>query len=138
MSRARRLLSSAICLGAAGMGVAGPARAEPPVPHQVTYTVTTETPVSAAVYFRQSDPPSWADYSHNPYVFSPKVDVEIGPDRPWVLHATLLDPARWAMVSATSGRAQVEPMFRCRLAVDGVVVATSSGPKGVLCAMRHF
>lgn len=138
MSRVRCLWSSVICLGAAGLAAAGHAQAEPPVPHQVTYTVTTETPVSAAVYFRQNDPPSWADYSHNPYVFSPKVDVEIGPDRPWVLHATLLDPARWAMVSATSGRAQVEPMFRCELAVDGVVVDTSSGPKGALCAIRHF
>lgn len=84
------------------------------------------------------DPPTWADYSHNPYEFSPKVRVEVGPGQPWVLHATLIDPQRWAMVTATSGRLPAEPMFRCELSVDGSVVATADGPKGALCALRHW
>jgi hypothetical protein len=128
----------ALCIGATALTVAAPAQAEPPVPRQVTYTVTTETAVLADIYFRDVDPPSWADYSHNPYLFSPKASAEITPDRPWVLHVTLMDPDRWAMVSATSGRTPGEPKFRCELAVDGVVVATSDGPKGALCAIRHW
>lgn len=133
-----RCALAALCIGATALTVAVPAQAGPPVPRQVTYTVTTETPVSADIYFRDVDPPTWADYSHNPYLFSPKASVEITPDRPWVLHATLMDPDRWAMVSATSGRTPGEPQFRCELAVDGVVVATSDGPKGALCAIRHW
>jgi hypothetical protein len=124
--------------GLAVIFVAGSAHAEPPAPHQITYTVTAAAPVTAEIYFRDVDPPNWADYSHNPYVFSPKVVVEVGPDRPWVRHATLVDPNRWAMVSATSGRIPGEPAFHCELAVDGVVVATGDGPKGALCSLRHW
>ncbi len=134
----RRLLS-ALCLGAVAVSTAGAAQAQPPSPRHVTYTVTTQIPVSADIYYRNVDPPTWADYSHNPYVFSPKVSVELGPGRPWILHASLLNPDRWAMVTATSGRAPGgEPMFHCELAVDGVVVATADGPKGALCALRHW
>lgn len=122
----------------ATMATTIPAQAEPAAPRHVTYTVSAATPVSADIYFRDVDPPTWADYSHNTYVFSPKVSVEVGPDSPWILHTTLSDPDRWAMVSATSGRSPGEPMFHCELSVDGVVVATSDGPKGALCAIRHW
>ena len=134
-------MSAVVCstlTGLAAIFVAGSAHAEPPAPHQVTYTVTAATPVTADIYFRDVDPPNWADYSHNPYIFSPKIEVEVGPDRPWVRHTMLLDPNRWAMVSATSGRIPGEPAFRCELAVDGVVVATGDGPKGALCSLRHW
>lgn len=114
-----------------------PALAQP-VPHLISYTVTTAHPVSADIYFRDVDPPTWADYSHNPYMFSPKVTVEVGPDRPWVLNATLFDPNRWAMVSATSGMSPQSPGFRCELSVDDVVVSTDAGPKGALCSIRHW
>lgn len=133
-----RKLIATLCAGASALTTAVPAHSEPPVLRDVTYTVTTATPVSADIYFRDVDPPNWADYSHNSYMFSPKVSVELGPDRPWVLRAALADPDKWAMVSATSGRRPVEPMFRCELAVDGVVVATAEGAKGALCALRHW
>ncbi len=115
-----------------------PAHADPPPLHQVTYTVTAQTPTRADIYYRETDPPNWADYSHNPYVFSPKAEVEVGPGAPWVLTVQLADPDRWAMVSATSGRGPATPAFHCELAVDGVVVATGDGPKGALCAVRHW
>ncbi|OBK80340.1 hypothetical protein A5649_13005 [Mycolicibacter heraklionensis] len=115
-----------------------PAHADPPAPHEVVYTVSAESQVTADIYYRDTDPPTWADYSHNPYQFSPKVRVEVGPGTPWVLHATLVDPQRWAMVTASSGRAPGEPRFRCELKVDGAVVATADGPKGALCALRHW
>ena len=139
MSRGR--LPVVVCTALTGFAATvttGPAHADPPGGHHVTYTVTAESPVTADIYFREVDPPNWADYSHNPYVFSPKVQVEVGADRPWVLHATLVDPNRWAMVSATSGRTPGEPVFHCQLAVDGVVVATGDGPKGALCSLRHW
>ncbi|ORB24986.1 hypothetical protein [Mycolicibacterium parafortuitum] len=114
------------------------AAAAPAAAHQVTYTVTAQQPVSADIYYRDVDPPTWADYSHNPYQFSPKVTVDIGPQQPWVLTVQLADPDRWAMVSATRGRLPAEPGFRCELAVDGVVVATGEGPRGALCSLRHW
>lgn len=133
-----RAVSPAVLLVAVAVSTAAPANAQPPAAHQITYTVTSQTPVTAEIFYREVDPPTWADYSHNPYVFSPKVEVAIGPDNPWVFHATLADPYRWAMVAATSGRQPVEPVFLCQLAVDGVVVATGDGPKGALCALRHW
>ena len=131
-------LVAALCAGVAALLTAGPAQADPPTLHDVTYTVTSSTSVSADIYFRDVDPPTWADYSHNPYVFSPKVSVEVGPGRPWSLQVRLADPARWAMVSATGGRAAGDAGFRCELSVDGTVVSTSGGPKGALCAIRHW
>ncbi|WP_003894225.1 hypothetical protein [Mycolicibacterium smegmatis] len=136
----RQLMRVVLATGsvAAVMCLAVPAHADPPPLHQVTYTVTAQTPTRADIYYRETDPPNWADYSHNPYVFSPKAEVEVGPGAPWVLTVQLADPDRWAMVSATSGRGPATPAFHCELAVDGVVVATGDGPKGALCAVRHW
>lgn len=133
-----RYLNAALCLWTGALASAAPAQAEPPVLHDVTYTVTAEIQVLADIYYREIDPPTWADYSHNPYVFSPKVSVELGPDKPWTLDVRLADPPRWAMVSATSGPAPGEPVLRCELSVDGSVVATGDGPKGALCSLRHW
>lgn len=135
------MLRLALAAALGGVGWLTPvtaARADPPAPHQVVYTVTTDIPVTADIYYREVDPPTWADYSHNPYEFSPTVRVEVGPGKPWVLRATLIDPERWAMVTATRGRLPAEPMFHCELSVDGAVVATADGPKGALCALRHW
>ncbi|UXA09730.1 hypothetical protein KXD97_16095 [Mycobacterium sp. SMC-8] len=127
--------AAVLCAAAAAVPSA---QAYPPGPRQVTYTVTTEQPVTADIYYRDADPPTWADYSHNPYRFSPRARVDIGPQKPWVLTVALADPDRWAMVSATSGPLPGEPLFRCELAVDGVVVATGHGPCGALCSVRHW
>ncbi|MGV0698857.1 hypothetical protein [Mycolicibacter sinensis] len=124
--------------GAGGLAAAVVAHADTPTSHHVVYTVTAAAPVTAEIYYRDVDPPTWADYSHNPYEFSPMARVEVGPGQPWVLHATLIDPQRWAMVTATSGRLSAAPMFHCELSVDGAVVATADGPKGALCALRHW
>ncbi len=114
------------------------AAAEGPAPHRVRYVVTADHPTSADVYYRDTDPPTWAEYSHNPYQFSPKAKVLLGPDDPWVLDTALIDPDRWAMVVATSGQRADRPTIRCELTVDGSVVATHSGPKGALCSLRHW
>jgi hypothetical protein len=112
--------------------------AQGPVLHHVKYTINAEKPSYADIYYRDTDPPTWAEYSHNPYQFSPSVEAEVGPDQPWVLEVMLADPSRWAMVTASGGSSPIEPMFRCELAVDGVVVDSNDGPKGALCSLRHW
>jgi hypothetical protein len=131
-------VGSALVLAAGLAGSAGMAHAEDPVLHQVTYSVFTELPFRADIYYRDTDPPTWADYSHDPYLFSPKVEADVGPAMPWVLNVQLANPDQWAMVMATSGRSPDPPNFHCVLAVDGVVVASESGVKGALCSLRHW
>lgn len=115
-----------------------PAAHADPVLHQVTYTIFTEKPFFAEIYYRDTDPPDFAEYSHDPYVFSPNVEAQVGPGNPWVLTVQLADPDQWAMVTATSGQSPNPPNFHCVLAVDGAVVATNAGPKGALCSLRHW
>lgn len=100
--------------------------------HEVTYTLYTERPFFAEIYYRDTDPPDFAQYSHDPYRFSPNVEADLGPDRPWVLTVRLADPQQWAMVLGTSGLSPNPPDFHCSLAVDGAVVATNSAQR---CAL---
>ncbi|WP_081845345.1 hypothetical protein [Mycolicibacterium aromaticivorans] len=132
-------VGSAIALAAACVaGSSAPAGADEPL-HQVTYSVFSELPFRAAdIYYRDTEPANWSDYSHDPYVFSPKVEADIGPTKKWVLNVTLANPDEWAMVAATSGLSPTPPNVHCVLAVDGVVVAENSGPKGALCSLRHW
>lgn len=137
---------SVLAMLSAATGTAVSAGAEPPPPppppplRHVQYTVTTDAPFFLDIYYRDTDPPTWSDYSHNPYVFSPRAQVDVAPDRPWVFDAMLADPALWAMVTAQSGDSpNLEmPPVHCTLAVDGVVVVTDSGPKGALCSLRTW
>lgn len=133
-------VGSALAMAAAGVtAVAGPANAEDPVMHQVTYSIFSELPFRGAdIYYRDTEPPNWADYSHDPYMFSPKVEADVGPGQKWVLNVQLANPDEWAMVMATSGMSKYPPNFHCVLAVDGVVVAENSGAKGALCSLRHW
>lgn len=120
------------------LGSAAPAAADDPVLHEVTYTVYTDIPFRAEIYYRDVDPPSFADYSHNPYEFSPNIEADVGPGKPWVLSVILADPQNWAMVVGTSGLSPNPPGFHCALAVDGQVVATNTGAKGALCSPRPW
>jgi hypothetical protein len=114
----------------------GPPPPPPPL-HNVKYTIFAEQPTSVEIYFRDVDPPNWADYSHNPYVFSPNVEANVGPDQQWNLDVQLANPDAWAMVTATSGPGEPKNVH-CVLAVDGVVVKTHQGPKGALCSVRNW
>jgi hypothetical protein len=114
-----------------------PAQAEGEL-HHVRYTVTSDSHSDVDIYYRDADPPDWAVYSHDPYVYSPKVRVQVGPGQTWALDVTLADPASWAMVVASSGLGTVMPHPRCTLSVDGVVAATNDGPRGALCSLRRW
>lgn len=135
-----RLLTTGMALASAAAlaAPAGIAAAEGPLLHTVTYTVYTDNPFTADIYYRDRQPPNFAEYSHDPYVFSPKAVAAIGPDRPWVLDVRLADPNMWAMVVGTSGLSPNPPNFHCTLAVDGNVVVTNSGLKGALCSLRTW
>jgi hypothetical protein len=134
------LLSATVLVAAGSAATGATAHAQPPPPpmHNVKYTVFAEQPHYVDIYYRDTDPPNWADYSHNPYLFSPKTEAQIGPDQQWVLDVMLANPDEWAMVTATSGPSSHTPNVHCVLAVDGVVVATDAGPKGALCSIRNW
>jgi hypothetical protein len=106
--------------------------------HHVTYTVTSDSHSDVDVYYRDADPPDWAAYSHDPYLYSPKVEAQVGSGQAWTLDVMLADPAAWAMVVASSGPGPVTPHLRCTLSVDGVVAATNDGPHGARCSIRSW
>lgn len=109
-------------------------------PHQVRYTVTADNPVYARVYYREVDPPTFADYSHDPYSYSPTAEADLGrPGLQWGMDVTLLDPDHWAMVTVTSADSGVTaPGFHCTLTVDGAVVADQRGARGAVCSVRSW
>ncbi len=133
-------ITTALALMAAGVAIAVPVQADEPVLHHVRYTVTADAPYYAHIYYRDTDPAVFSDYSHNPYIFSPRVEADLAPDKPWVFDAMLANPDQWAMVVVQSGESLdfPTPGFNCELAVDGVVVKTNSGPKGALCSIRNW
>lgn len=134
--RLNRTLTAAGSITILALVCAAPAVAEEPVLHDVTYTVSADAPFRAEIYYRDTDPPNFGDYSHDPYVFSPNVEANVGPGAPWVLNVKLADPQNWAMVLGTSGLSPNPPGFHCTLAVDGQVLANNSGAKGALCSLR--
>ena len=119
----------------AGVVAAPSAGADPAAGHQVTYTVTTTSDLTANIYYVTSDPPSQA--SANDPLFMPLARTAVGPGAPWVFQTTLTNPTQWAFVSA-SGGLRVNPEFRCEIAVDGQVVVSQQGGSGVQCALRPW
>jgi hypothetical protein len=116
---------------------AAPARADD-VMHSVRYTVTADNPIYADINYLDTEPPNFGVYSHNPYQFMPNVQADICPGKAWTYDLTLRDPSQWALVTASTGTEPGTPNFHCKLTVDGAVVATNDGPKGVLCSLRSW
>lgn len=115
----------------------GRARADP-VWHQVVYIVSARDPAHVDIFYQDKDPATFADYSHNPYVFTPQVRADITPDKPWVQPVRLLNPDQWAMVTVNTDRRPGTPGIQCDLSVDGKVVVSKTGPKGALCSLRTW
>ena len=103
--------------------------------HQVTYTVTTTSDLTANIYYVSTDPPDQAAANKPQYM--PLARTQVGPGGPWTVQATLNDPTQWAFVSA-SGGLRVNPEFHCEIAVDGKVVVSQQGGSGVQCALRPW
>ncbi|WP_155769668.1 hypothetical protein [Mycobacterium asiaticum] len=116
----------------------GRAQADDPPMHQVVYTITAKNPVYADIYYQDQDPAVFADYSHNPYTFTPNIQADIAPGRPWSQLVMLADPAHWAMVSVSTQRQPGSPGFHCTVSVDGAVVVSKDGDRGALCSLRTW
>ncbi|MBO0864671.1 MAG: hypothetical protein J2P16_06335 [Mycobacterium sp.] len=126
-------------LGATCLAAAVPSRADNPViMHHVKYTVSAANPIYTDIYYLDQEPKIFADYSHNPYQFVPNVKVDIAPGHPWSYELDLAKPDVWAMVTASTGTEPGTPQLHCDLTVDGKVVVSKDGPKGVLCSIRHW
>jgi hypothetical protein len=122
---------------ATAAGTAAPSRADDPPMHQVRYVITSASPIWADIYYLDQQPAKFSDYSHNTYQYTPNVQADIGPGHPWTSPVVMLtDPDHYAMVTASTGTEPGTPMFHCALVVDGVVVKSNDGPKGVLCSLR--
>lgn len=140
MMTVRKTLGIGLATSLAGAGLligGGRAQADPEF-HQVTYTVSVQNATYADIYYQDQDPTVFSDYSHNPYSFTPNIKTDIAPGRPWVQQVPLVNPDQWAMVTVSSGREPGTPNFHCDLAVDGRVVVSRDGPKGVLCSLRTW
>ncbi|CAN5118918.1 hypothetical protein BH09ACT8_BH09ACT8_62460 [soil metagenome] len=130
-------LVSVFAIEAASLGGAPVSTAQEAL-HRVRYTVTSETPLYADIYYRGTDQPNWAAYSHNPYLYSPKIETQIGPHQIWEMEVMLADTDQWAMVAATSGFSSLTPNFRCTIEVDYVEVKAAQGSRGALCSLRTW
>jgi hypothetical protein len=143
-----RIFATALVVFGAATALASPAVADdpppgvPPAPQafNVKYTVTADKPINAEIYYRDTDPPTFSDYSHDPFVYSPNVEATVGPGKPWVLEATLTDPIQWGMVlvQATGALPKATAGFNCTMSINGQVVKQNSGPKGALCSLRNW
>jgi hypothetical protein len=141
MTAMRRVLGlgSATLVAVAGLlAGTGPAHADDPVMHHVKYTITAHNPIYADIYYHDQEPAMFSDYSHDPYRFTPNVKTDIGPDKPWSFELDMANPDVWAMALASTGTEPGEPQFHCDLSVDGTVVVSKDGPKGVLCSIRSW
>jgi hypothetical protein len=133
------LLAAASLIIGTGVAAADEGLIPGPPLHRVQYTVFSETPyANAEIYYRDVDPPNFAEYSHNPYAFSPNVEANVGPNQLWTMEVMLANPDQWAMVTASSLDSPQRPNFHCVIAVDGNVVVTNQGPKGALCSLRNW
>lgn len=130
-------VGSAMSVAIAGLLVGGGQAHADPVWHQVVYVVSARSPVHVDIFYQDQDPTLFSDYSHNPYSFTPQVQTDITPDKPWVQPVKLLNPNEWAMVTVNTGRQPTAPGgIQCDLSVDGKVVVSKLGPKGALCSLR--
>ena len=141
MTIAYRLLgaSSAMLVAMTGLLVStGRAHADDPVMHHVKYSISTQNPIYANIYYIDQEPAIFSDYSHDPYRFTPNVKTDIAPGNPWSFELNLAKPEYWAMVVVNTGGEPGTPQFHCDLSVDGAVVVSKDGPKGVLCSIRNW
>ena len=135
----RSLLGATLAMVVTATTFAAPSRADDPVMHPVRYVVTAASPIYADIYYLDQQPQKFSDYSHNPYQFTPHVQADIAPGHPWVSPVVMLsDPNDYAMVTVSTGTEPGTPQFHCALIVDGAVVVSKDGAKGVLCSLRNW
>ncbi len=137
MRKATGRAGAALIVAAAGLAASHATSSAEPSPHQVKYTVTTTSGLTAKIYYMATEPPSRAAFDADSAQYMPYATVEVNPASPWVFETTLNDPNQWAIVTA-SGGLRVNPEFHCEIAVDGQVVVSQQGGSGVSCALRQW
>ena len=135
----RPMLAATLAMVVTAIGFAAPSRADDPVMHPVTYVITSASPIYADIYYLDQQPEKFSDYSHNTYQYTHNVQADIAPGHPWVSPVVMLsDPNDYAMVTVSTGTEPGTPMFHCALVVDGKVVVSNDGAKGVICSLRSW
>jgi hypothetical protein len=139
-TRAALLYAGSTILLTAACLTAAPSHADDDLPlHHVKYTLTAKNPIYAQIYYLDQEPEVFAYWSHNPYQYMPNVEADLGPNHPaWTYEVDLHKPEEWAMVVANTGPEPGTPNFHCEIAVDGAVVVSQDGAKGVLCSIRGW
>jgi hypothetical protein len=137
MGNATTRVGVALIVAAAGVAASHATSGADPAPHQVRYTVTTTSELTANIYYMATDPANQAAFDANSSQYMPLARVSVSPDAPWVFETTLNNPNQWAIVTA-SGGLRVNPDFHCEIAVDGAVVVSQQGGSGVQCALRPW
>ncbi len=128
---------AALMLAATGVAVNQATSIADPSAHQVSYTVSTTSDLTANIQYIQTDPPSQAAYNTDSSKYLTSVHTPIIGGQPLVYTTTLTDPNQWALVTA-SGGLRVNPEFHCEIAVDGQVVVSQNGGSGVTCSTRSW
>ena len=134
----RPMLVATLAMVVTAIGFAAPSQADDPVMHQVRYVITSANPIYADIYYLDQQPQKFSDYSHNPYQFTPNIQVDIAPGKPWTYDLMLTNPDQYAMVTVSTGTEPGTPQFHCALIVDGAVVVSNDGAKGVICSLRSW
>jgi hypothetical protein len=131
------VLGALLAMVVTATAFAAPSRADDPVMHPVTYVITSASPIYADIYYLDQQPEKFSDYSHNTYQYTPHVNADIAPGHPWVSPTVMLsDPNDYAMVTVSTSTEPGTPQFHCALIVDGKVVVSNDGAKGVICSLR--
>jgi hypothetical protein len=137
MRKATATAGAALIVAAAGVAVThGTSSADPDL-HEVTYTVTTTSDLTANIQYIETDPVSQAAYEADSSKYLKTIRTPIAGGQPLVYTAKLADPDQWALVAA-SGGLRVNPEFHCEIAVDGQLVVSQQGGSGVTCSTRRW
>jgi hypothetical protein len=137
MQNATVRVGAALIVASAGVAVAHGTSSAGPETHEVTYTVTTTSDLTANIQYIETDPPSQSAYEADASRYLKQIRTPITGGQPLVYAATLADPNQWALVAA-SGGLRVNPEFHCEIAVDGQVVVSQQGGSGVTCSTRRW
>ncbi len=134
----KALLGAGLTMVVAATTFAAPSWADDPM-HEVRYVITSANPIYADIYYLDQQPEKFSDYSHNTYQYTPHVNADIAPGHPWVSPVVMLSkPEVYAMVTVSTGTEPGTPQFHCALIVDGKVVVSNDGAKGVVCSQRPW
>lgn len=135
MRKTTTRVGAALMLAAAGVAVSDATSYADG--HQVTYTVTATSDLTANIQYIETDPPSQSAYDSDSGKYLKSERTPISGGAPLVYTVTLADPNQWALIAA-SGGLRINPEFHCEIAVDGQVVVSQQGGSGVTCSTRPW